>query len=92
MIGQLKSITAIERENAVKIQRHQPEGMNVRMSGAAIILHLVSVAVQGKIVYIAGPASRPFFFTVSATYSLCRLQPHVMKAARWQHYQHSDMN
>lgn len=49
MIGELKSITAIERENAVKIQRHQPEGMNVRMSGAAIILHVVSVAVPGRL-------------------------------------------
>jgi 2-iminobutanoate/2-iminopropanoate deaminase len=48
-----------ERQMAVKIERFQPEGMNVRMSGGQpFYSHVVTVSGTGKIVYIAGQLAR----------------------------------
>ena len=44
---------------ALKIERFQPEGMNVRMSGGQpSYSHIVTVSGTGKIVYIAGQLAR----------------------------------
>ena len=44
---------------AVKIERFQPEGMNIRMSeGQPAYSHVVTVSGTGKIVYIAGQLAR----------------------------------
>ena len=44
---------------AVKIERFQPEGMNIRMSeGQPSYSHVVTVSGTGKIVYIAGQLAR----------------------------------
>lgn len=44
---------------ALRIQRLQPEGMNVRMSaGQPSYSHVVTVSGSGKIVYIAGQLAR----------------------------------
>jgi enamine deaminase RidA (YjgF/YER057c/UK114 family) len=44
---------------AVKIERFQPEGMNIRMSeGQPAYSHVVTVSGAGKIVYIAGQLAR----------------------------------
>ena len=43
----------------LKIERFQPEGMNVRMSGGQpSYSHVVTVSGTGKIVYIAGQLAR----------------------------------
>ena len=43
----------------LKIERLQPEGMNVRMSGGQpSYSHVVTVSGTGKIVYIAGQLAR----------------------------------
>ncbi len=43
----------------VKIERFQPEGMNVRMSGGKpSYSHVVTVSGSGKIVYTAGQLAR----------------------------------
>ena len=48
-----------KREMALKIERFQPEGMNVRMSaGQPSYSHVVTVSGTGKIVYIAGRLAR----------------------------------
>jgi hypothetical protein len=63
----------------------------VRMSCAALILHVVSLAVPARL--STSPAVQIVrFFAVSAQRTgLCSLQP-LMKAARWRDYQHSDIN
>src|SRR6201997_1351455 len=44
---------------ALKIERFQPEGMNVRMSaGQPSYSHVVTVSGTGKLVYIAGQLAR----------------------------------
>jgi 2-iminobutanoate/2-iminopropanoate deaminase len=44
---------------ALKIERFQPEGMNVRMSGGQpSYSHVVTVSGTGKIVYTAGQLAR----------------------------------
>ena len=44
---------------ALKIERFQPEGMNVRMSGGQpSYSHVVTVSGTGKIIYIAGQLAR----------------------------------
>src|SRR6202051_5236316 len=44
---------------AVKIERFQPDGMNVRLSaGRPSYSHVVTVSGSGKIVYIAGQLAR----------------------------------
>jgi hypothetical protein len=44
---------------ALKIERFQPDGMNVRMSGGQPSdSHVVTVSGTGKIVYIAGQLAR----------------------------------
>jgi 2-iminobutanoate/2-iminopropanoate deaminase len=44
---------------ALKIERFQPEGMNIRMSaGQPAYSHVVTVSGTGKIVYIAGQLAR----------------------------------
>ncbi|HLY47236.1 MAG TPA: RidA family protein [Stellaceae bacterium] len=44
---------------AVKIERRQPEGMNVRMQqGKAAYSHVVTVTGPGKTIYIAGQLAR----------------------------------
>ena len=44
---------------AIKVERFQPEGMNVRMSaGQPSYSHVVTVSGTGKIVYIAGQLAR----------------------------------
>jgi 2-iminobutanoate/2-iminopropanoate deaminase len=44
---------------ALKIERFQPEGMNVRMSGGRpAYSHVVTASGAGKIVYIAGQLAR----------------------------------
>ena len=44
---------------AIKVERFQPEGMNVRMSaGQASYSHVVTVSGTGKIVFIAGQLAR----------------------------------
>jgi 2-iminobutanoate/2-iminopropanoate deaminase len=44
---------------ALKIERFQPEGMNVRMSGGhPSYSHVVTVSGTGKIVYVAGQLAR----------------------------------
>src|SRR5713101_1872077 len=46
---------------ALKIERFQPEGMNVRMSGGQpSYSHVVTVCGTAKIVYIAGQLARDF--------------------------------
>jgi enamine deaminase RidA (YjgF/YER057c/UK114 family) len=48
-----------ETEMTLKIERFQPEGMNVRMSGwQPSYSHVVTVSGTGKIVYIAGQLAR----------------------------------
>jgi hypothetical protein len=48
-----------KREMTLKIERFQPEGMNVRMSaGQPSYSHVVTVSGTGKIVYIAGQLAR----------------------------------
>jgi hypothetical protein len=43
----------------LRIERFQPEGMNVRMSGGQpSYSHVVTVSCTGKIVYIAGQLAR----------------------------------
>src|SRR4051812_43656013 len=43
----------------LKVERFQPEGMNVRMSaGQPSYSHVVTVSGEGKIVYIAGQLAR----------------------------------
>ena len=44
----------------LKIERFQPEGMNVRMSGGKpFYSHVVTVSGSGKIVYTADQLARP---------------------------------
>jgi enamine deaminase RidA (YjgF/YER057c/UK114 family) len=44
---------------ALKIERFQPEGMNIRMSGGQpSYSHVVSVSGPGKLVYTAGQLAR----------------------------------
>jgi 2-iminobutanoate/2-iminopropanoate deaminase len=51
--------TKRERQMVLKIERFQPEGMNVRMSGGQpSYSHVVTVSGTGKIVYIAGQLAR----------------------------------
>jgi enamine deaminase RidA (YjgF/YER057c/UK114 family) len=52
---------------ALKIERFQPEGMNVRMSGGKpSYSHVVTVSGSGKIVYTAGQLAATSMATVSA--------------------------
>jgi len=48
-----------ESRMVLKIERFQPEGMNVRMSGGKpSYAHVVTVSGSGKIVYTAGQLAR----------------------------------
>src|SRR5262245_19992057 len=57
--GRMVSNAQEETEMVLKIERFQPEGMNVRMSGGKpSYSHVVTVSGSGKIVYTAGQSAR----------------------------------
>ena len=74
----------------LKIERFQPEGMNVRMSGGKpSYSHVVTVSGSGKIVYTAGQLARD----VDGNCVGCRLAPDlaVLVCAGWINQRARDM-